>query len=427
MTDIENFENQFARWEDPAGKPARGEVTIPKGEKISSLFGLGPMPASKIPAVQALVTESNRLDTRPGVGELTLGEQAVRAKVVGRAEKGLAKDVERKVVPLIAKLRSLYGQINMLDKLIGAADIMSLHGPNGELLTPGEAQDAHDTMRDQVTRKIGEGSKEHLIDRDYSKARNRRLMLLDFPVFLLAMMGLLNVNLRQVFNLDGPALVGAGTAIVFAIFGTWLFAEIMGRSGARHRRFKDADTALGAPDSTRKRMRAEQIALAAIVIFASSVMGIRIFTEGMEADTPLALVLTLSGLLAVLVGTAGYLNYMSEYENGSDQTDRVKHLASQLGNREATIQQLGKQRALLVEESGIVLATLHRTLAAAAEAAAQKVTGSSADKAIRASRSYAGSRTAVPAPAFDSPTILEIERQANELTEHHALLNPKEN
>ncbi|WP_207624585.1 hypothetical protein [Rhodococcus sp. D-46] len=45
------------------------------------------------------------------------------------------------------------------------------------------------------------------------------------------MMGLLNVYLRQTFNLDGSALVGAGAAIVFAIFGTWLFAEIMGRSG----------------------------------------------------------------------------------------------------------------------------------------------------------------------------------------------------
>lgn len=45
------------------------------------------------------------------------------------------------------------------------------------------------------------------------------------------MMGLLNVYLRQTFNLDGSAFVGAGAAIVFAIFGTWLFAEIMGRSG----------------------------------------------------------------------------------------------------------------------------------------------------------------------------------------------------
>ncbi|MDF2898763.1 MAG: hypothetical protein K0Q46_5549 [Rhodococcus erythropolis] len=40
--------------------------------------------------------------------------------------------------------------------------------------------------------------------------RSRRLMFLDFPVYLVAMMGFLNVNLRQMLNLDGPALVGPG-------------------------------------------------------------------------------------------------------------------------------------------------------------------------------------------------------------------------
>ncbi|MDE8650049.1 hypothetical protein PXH69_34385 [Rhodococcus qingshengii] len=127
--------------------------------------------------------------------------------------------------------------------------------------------------------------------------------------------------------------------------------------------------------------------------------------------------------MAVLVGAAGYLTYMSEYENGSDMTDRVKHMAGQLGHRESTVQELRKQRALLVEEVGITLATLFRVLAELVEAAALEVTGSSADKAILAARSYYGSRIAVPAPLFESPTVTEIRRQTSELTDHHALLN----
>lgn len=434
MTEIEKFEREFDDWQPRNGNgtgPAarRRDAAIPVKDKIVSALGLGTIPPGQVFAADAIVQESNRLDALPADGELTLTEQAVRAKVMRRAERGLEKAVQGPFEQQIEGIKGDFAQINLVTELIDETGRLPLLGPNGELLTQEETRDAHDTQRDQVTGATGGGSQEHLIRRRGGKWKEIGMLLIDFPVFLLAMMGVLNVSPRRVSTGDGASLLLFGTAAVFALLGTLLYAVLMRTMGHRHRRFKNRDSAITATDpAVRRRLLIEQAATVSIAVAASLVMGIRIYIEGLEADAHLALVVVLAVLFAILIGVSGYINYMSEYENGSETTDRVQHLAAQLAGIEAALHTLRKQQAGLIEKVGIKLAALARAIDNAEERAVRTVTGSRADKAIAVARSYYGSRTPVPAPTFDHTTVELIKEQARQLADHHQILKTaKEN
>ncbi|QHG85231.1 hypothetical protein D1O33_24425 (plasmid) [Rhodococcus rhodochrous] len=421
MTDVHNLEKQFGMWEEPARLPTQPVVTIPTRDKITSLFGLGPMPTTKIPATQTVVDEALRLEAPVDEGELTLAEENLRAKTVRRAQDALAKKIKTQALPQIKNVDSLFSQIKLIDHLLDEVTAQSVHGPNRELMSPAEADGTHNTLRDQVAREIGEGSKEHLIDRHASRKRDLVFLMMDLPVFALAMSDLLNVDFRRMFTDLGMFITGV-TALAFAVLGTVLFGVFMRRMGARHRRFKDVMTGIGASGGVRKRIVAEQVAAAVATLFVALVMGVRIFTEAREsANDSLLLVFVLSVGLSILVAGGGYLNYMAEFENGSEMTDRVRHLSNKLAEREASLQRLRKQRSMLVEKARIALAELHRTLADAEEEAVRKVIRSSADKAIMMARSYCGSRVPVPVPVFDNVTIGEIKEQVSKRTADHVL------
>lgn len=420
MTDIEQFEIEFDNWE---GKPHRNrEAMIPARDKFISAIGLGPIPPTKVFAADAIVKESNRLDQLPKTDELTLTEQAVRAGVIRRANRALEKALRGGIEQKIATIKELFALINMTTEQLGQTKQISLVGPNGEQLSQDEAQDAHDTLRDQIVEETANGSKEHLIRRRRSKKKEIGSAMLDYPVFLLAMIGLLNVNLRLLTTFDLPIVIMFGTAAVFALLGTFLFAFLMRTMGHRHRRFKNADSAVAAPDAVSRRVRGEQIATIAITVAAALVMVMRIYLDGIEADAPIALTIVLAVLFGGLIGLTGYINYMSEYENGSDKIDRVRHLSAQLSKAESVVHTLTKQRALLVEEAGIKLADLARTIDHAEERAKRTVITSSTDKAIAVARSYYGSRTPVPEPTFAGTTLALIKEQAGQLAVHHEIL-----
>ncbi|KJF19400.1 hypothetical protein [Rhodococcus sp. AD45] len=420
MTGIEQFEVEFdnVRGSTPRNRDAK----IPTTDKLISMIGLGPIPPTKVFAADAIVKENNRLDQSPADGELTLTEQAVRAGVLRRAGEALEKDLRGGIEQKVTSLKKLYARINLLTVSIGQAGNTPLVGPDGEQLTQEEAQDAHDTLRDQIGEETAAGSKKHLIRRRSSRAKEIGSALLDFPVFLLAMIGLLNVNLRLLVTFDVPTIIMFGTAVVFALLGTFLFAFLMRTMGHRHRRFKNADSAVEAPPSVRHRILAEQIATITITVAAALVMVMRIYLDGTEAGAPAALTVVLAALFGVLIGVTGYINYMSEYENGSEQTDRVQHLSAQLAYITSTMHTLRQQRAVLIEEAGIQLADLARMLDQALAHATSTVTGSSTDKAIAVARSYYGSRISLPDPTFPDTTMDLIKKQMCELAGHHDFL-----
>lgn len=418
MTDMDTFRHQMGGLDPWDGSTAPAKV--PTKDVITSLLGLGPIPWTQVINTVTMVNEANRI---PAATEgLTPAEGVTRTRKIASAKEYIEKVCKGSAEATIKDIKNVMARINLLTDTISRVENDPLIGANGEQLSTDEAQDQHDTLRDQVNEEIAGGSVQHHIRRARTKSKELLLMLLDYPVFLLAMFSVFNVSLRLLFAGDGATIILAVTSAVFALMGTLLFGYVMRTFGRRHRVFKNAAGGMTASGSTRVRLMIEQGLAIGITAAAAAVMATRIWIEGMAAEAPVALILALAALFAVLLGVSGYINYMSEYENGSDTVDRIQHLSAQLGQRTATLDTLNTQLSLLIEEAGIKIAALNRLLATTLEHAAKSVVTSPADKAITLARSYHASTAVVPVPDLTS-TSLELTRaQAEELTAHHAAL-----
>lgn len=392
---------------------------VPGKDIATSVLGLGPIPLSQVIKTNTSVAEANRLEFDSS--GLTPAEEVARASAVTRAKKHLEKVCVGEAKRLIAEIKGVLGRVNFLNDTITQLRADSVVGPNGEKLSTDEAVDHHDVLRDQIVRETQEGSTKHLIRRSRSKTRELLLLVLDYPVFLMAMFSLFNVNIRHVF-VDLSSVVVAMTAVVFAIMGTVLYAYVMRVFGRRHRLYKDDDGTLNGDRAGLARIRAERWIAIIITVAAAAVMAMRIWDEGVQADAPMVLIVSLAALFSALLGVSGYINYMSEYEDGSDTTDRVQHLSVVLLSREANIGNQARQRTVLIEEAGIKIAALNRLLTHAREHALQMVVTSKADRGITLSRSYRAVPVPLPEPDLSSPTIDLTLRQAEELATHHEFL-----
>jgi uncharacterized membrane protein len=401
--------------------PAR----IPVKDKITSVFGLGPISPLQIVKADAVVAEANRAgDRREGSG-LTHAEHVVLARPMKQAKDVLETQVKGPIEKKIDSIKDLFARINIINQHLDRIQEIRLVGPNGEQLSPEEAQDAHDTLRDRVVRETNDGSKKHHIRREGRNAARKEQLLvaIDFPIFTFAMCALLNVNLRLLVMGDMPTLINFTVAVIFGLLGTVLFAKLMRTNGRRHRRFKGADSTITADSATaRRRLRAEQGVTLFILSAVAFVMGARVYSEGMEAAADPALVLALSVMLALLVAVSGYINYQGEYENGSDETDRVAHLSGQLSGYTTYVEGLHKQRAVLLEAAGKACATLARMIVTAKEQAIKTVSTSTPYKTVSIARSYAGVTEPVAIPEPRSEALQEAEKQATDLASHHKIL-----
>lgn len=418
MTDMDTFRHQVGGLEPWDGSAAPAKVRAM--DVITSVLGLGPIPATQVINTVTMVNEANRI---PAATEgLTPAESVTRTRKIAAAKEHIEKVCKGSAEATIKDIKNVMARINLLTDTISRVEHDPVIGANGEQLATDEAQDQHDTLRDQVNEEIAAGSVQHHIRRARTKSKELLLMLLDYPVFVLAMFSIFNVSLRLLFAGDGATLILAITSAVFALMGTLLYGYVMRTFGRRHRVFKNAAGGMTASGSTRVRLMIEQGLAIGITAAAAAVMATRIWIEGMEAEAPVALILALAALFAVLLGVSGYINYMSEYENGSDTVDRIQHLSAQLGHRTATLDNLNTQLSLLIEEAGIKIASLNRLLATTLEHAVKSVVTSPADKAITLARSYHASTAAVPVPDLTSPSLELTRAQAEELTAHHAAL-----
>lgn len=419
MTDLDTFRQQsdgLEEWESDRAATAK----VPTRDIVTSVLGLGPIPATQVINTVTMVNEANRL-AAPAEG-LAPAESVTRTRRIARAKEHIEKVCTGPAEAMIKDIKSVMARINLLADTIPRVESDSLLGANGEQLTTDEARYHHRTLRDRVNEEIANGSVQHIIRRTRTKGKELMLMLLDFPVFLLAMFSIFNVSLRLLFAGDGATIILALTSAVFALLGTLLYGYVMRTFGRRHRIFKNASGGITAHGSTRLRIMIEQGVAVTITAAAAAVMATRIWIEGTEAEAPMALIIALAALFAVLLGVSGYINYMGEYENGSDTVDRIQHLSAQLGRRSATLDNLNNQLSLLVEEAGIKIAALNRLLATTFEHAVKRVVTSHADKAIALARSYHASTAAVPLPELASPALELTRAQAEELTAHHAAL-----
>lgn len=171
---------------------------------------------------------------------------------------------------------------------------------------------------------------------------------------------MLNLSLRRAFSGDVPSVIMAVTAVVFAVLGTVLLAMAMQTMGGRHRRFKDDSGWPRATGPMRRVVLVEQ----AVLISAATVMAARLYVEGRTAAAPTVLIAALAVTFTLLRGVSTYINYVSELQDGSEATDRILLLSGQLLGRKQKLRDLQNNRALLIEEAGIEIATLERLIAA---------------------------------------------------------------
>lgn len=400
-------------------------VRIPVKDKVTSVFGLGPIAPLQVVKADALVAEANRIPVRTSDGELTHAERVVLARPLKRANAGLERQARGPIERQISLVKDLFARINVIDRQLDRADEVRLLGPHREQLSPVEAKDAHDSLRDRIVRETDEGSKKHHIRREGHGAGIREILLIgiDLPIFVYAMCSLLNVNLRLVIAGDAPSLVSFTVAFVFGLLGTVLLAKLMRTMGRRHRRFKGADSSIDAgTEAAWLRLRAEQALIVLILIAVAFVMGARVFIEGVQAEADAALTVPLAVMLALLVAASGYINYHGEYENGSEETDRIAHLSAQLGAHTSYVEDLHKQRAVLVEAAGKACAVLARMIVKAKERAARTVVASTAYRTVGIARSYARIAHSILVPEPVSEAFASAERQAAEFAAHHEML-----
>lgn len=419
------FDEQERRRLEVVSRAPREEAVVPKMDTVSSLVGMGPMPVSKVVKVHALVREANRLGRGSEAdGQLSTPlESVVRRPVIAKAEKFLERMARGPAAERISTIKKIFGQINLRDAQIKALTEREMTGPDGERLSVKQTESYHEELRGEIKAGRKRGAVKFMTE------RRRRwleigLVALDFPLFLLAMTGMLNVNFALAFSGSGPHLWKLVTAVLFAVFGTVLYAYLNRDMGRRHRRFKSDDSTLNRQGAVGKRLAAEQIALAAATVFVLLVMGSRVYSEAREGS-PMLMAGALAVLFAVLVGLSGYVNYRSEFDNGSDEQTRLRQLSAQLLVRSRGLELLRADRAQLIEQAGLQLAALDREITDARARAVKLVVGSSEDKAITLARSYQGSTTLLEDPIFTVKQFDLAEEQAKELAAHHAMFTTR--
>ncbi|WP_394254501.1 hypothetical protein [Pseudoclavibacter helvolus] len=424
MTNIDNLERQFERFDDDhAGPSGRTPARIPLPEKFTSAVGLGPIRPLQIAKADALVREANRSALPDGA--LTHAELVVLATPVAKAERSLTDAAKGPVEKKIAEIKEVFDQINRLNERVDRLPEIRLSGADEEKLTVDEAQAKHDELGERIDEETRGGSVKHLrvLGGRRAKAKEIVLLAVDMPIFVYAMMSLLNVNLRLAFGGDAPAIVNLVTAVIFGLLGTLLFATLMRSMGKRHRRFKGADSSLSATTpAARLRLRVEQGVMLAIIVAVAAVMGARIVTEGVDAGASPALIVPLAVMFALVVAVSGYINYQAEYENGSEETDRLSVLANQLGAHRNYVENLHMQRAARLEIAGKLCAELLRMIALTKEQAVRSVRTSVPFRTVEIARSYAANRHPVPVPPLESASMTVAEEQATKLDAHHRTL-----
>lgn len=407
---------------------------VPVWHTVTSLVGLGPIPFTKVFTVLALVAEANRHHTDPSQhdpsapvahDELTDGEAAARARVVRRAQRRLDKTAAGPVEKRTTTLKALHAEINILDRVTAATTDQPIMGPRGERYTYADALQAHNEAREQITAETLAGSTAHQITPHRAWWKEHGLLMIDLPVFIFAMFGLLNVNYR-LMDSDFATWVKTGIAVIFAVLGTVILAVVMRTMGRRHRAHKHHDGTVTATTAEATwTVRAELAALVAVVAAAAGVMASRVTLEGIQAEANGYLIGTLAALFAALIAYAAYINYRATYDDGSLLTDRVAFLSAQLRQRDHTLQGLAVQRQLKVEQAGVTTAKLHRLITDTLTRAQRTVTDSVTDKAIHIARNYHHGRGhALPGPVFNQAALDKATVQATQLADHHHYLAP---
>lgn len=401
------------------------KVKIPALRLLSSWFGLGPIPVTKVVATAAMIDEANRLATSREADALTDIEDTTRRGAEAKANRRVRSAVRTTIEPQIKTIKGLHAEINYRVHELETIGQRSYVGPNGETLTAEQAQELHDRHQRTIENAAGQGDVRHRRVDERTKRMFRRILALDIPLIFYMLCRFFNVNLMT-FWATSAGWIRVATALVFSVFGTLLVAFAMKTLGRRHRPYRNAQGAWSFPPGARLMLGVEISAAVLVMSALAGAMALRFVIDGRESDTVLTVML--AALFALLTGATAYLAYMSEFADGSTATEALDVVAPQLHATRATIDALSNKLQAVTDETGRRLTALHRAIAVIESDAQAAVLSSKADKAIHYARSLhqqAGSGATLPEPRLDLRSLRLAEEQAAELDVQQRLLEAR--
>lgn len=351
---------------DGPPSPTAVRPSVPKKDILTSLLGRGPIPRSMLASVLALVREQHRLDVRRAPETRTQREGYEETRGAASSDRVLAKG-ERELDKITAAADGLAARRADLLAAAERRDHDHVVGPQGQLLTMGEATARQQELQAAITADVDRGS---LLHRRVDPRLRRwalRVAFIDFPVLF--------YFLGSVFNVDFSDLMSTPFELVltgvFALFGTAGVALALRMFGKSLRAYKDDHGHLRLPKGGRVIPIIQLCLFGALLAGAGWIMAYRIVSDSAASGLPPTLAWTLGAFFAVITVAVNLVVFSVEYHDGSTLSEQADHLTAQL--RPIRIQQQAErgqadqlaQQIRLLQRAGKRLS--HRVVTAAGD------------------------------------------------------------
>ncbi|MBH0779390.1 hypothetical protein [Nocardia bovistercoris] len=364
-------------------KPAPAAYSPPRLPWIdiwkSRLFGF-PIPRSMLAVVLALYREQKyRIKIRRSADRYSYLEAEVvsggRAAAHRFRDRGVAT-----IGKLVDQAGELWQEGVVIGDAIGRLPREPLTGVRGELLTAEEADVRIASVSSRIERETNEGSIQHRRVSNSAKLLVPLITVLDLPILTLFSGTIFNVAWDQISS--GGSIVPATSAIVFGLLGTVAIAAGLHVVARDVRAYKDRQGHISLPKGQAGLLpKILLIGSSVVAVGAGLLMGLRIVSDGMAADSGPVVAITLGCFFGLVVVLLNLIVFTLIYRDGSVLTEEVDRLTFQLSavrRRELRLEQrrdeLVARMALLVVRGskvyGLTVAKMARPIDGAHQAVA---------------------------------------------------------
>ncbi|WP_405182544.1 hypothetical protein OG225_16765 [Nocardia sp. NBC_01377] len=246
---------------------------------------------------------------------------------------------------------TLHGEVSVIDGDIARLDQEPVRGVHRELLNAEEAEQRQTAIAATIAGATRAGSlKHHRVSRMMRWAV-RLIPLIDWPV--LTMFSADIFNLPWDAALEGGNIVRLLTSVTFGFLGTVVLAAALHKAGTELRQFKNDQGGVAWPSGRGALLTTLLLGgVLSISVGAAVLMGFRVLTEALAAETGLAGGIILGLFFSCVVATANSVVLLTVFRDGSLLTNEVEHLQRQLVPIRMRRLRLQQQRDELVVRIG---------------------------------------------------------------------------
>ena len=398
------------------GQPARASSrpavreTLPSGDLVASLFGVGPLPARHALSAPRLHDERLRADLDPASDGHTPLEAALRLRTEVAAERWLARRTRGTLDPAARRLTALVSTHDGIARRLDRSGSEPLVDTTGRTVTRDGARETLDRLSVAVEESLDAGSEKH---RTESRARKRLLLgfvLADFALFAYFMSRILNVDIFV------PATdpIAFTTSIVFALLFTLGIAYSLHHFGHAHRAHKGDDGEIVVPEGA-VGLRLQLVFVHVLMVLPGLLIGVRIVDDSLVAGAPLGLALLLGIAIGVVMAGINQMIYRTEFRDGTTTTDRLLHLGRHLRRAHRRDQELELRLDRLERRIVRTAARAERSAARIEQTGDRRANRGPSVRTLRYTRSMAGTVAqdsalphVVPARGYLDETVRQI-------------------